>query len=37
VGVYVGGGKFIGAQNSSTGVVERPLNYDQPTGAVRVL
>ncbi|WP_344568033.1 C40 family peptidase [Streptomyces axinellae] len=37
VGVYVGGGKFIGAQNSSTGVVERPLSYDQPTGAVRVL
>jgi len=37
VGVYVGGGKFIGAQNSSTGVVEKPLSYDQPTGAVRVL
>ncbi|MDT0456280.1 NlpC/P60 family protein [Streptomyces sp. DSM 41527] len=37
VGVYVGGGKFIGAQNSSTGIVERPLDYDMPTGAVRVL
>ncbi|MBR7672057.1 C40 family peptidase [Streptomyces daliensis] len=37
VGVYVGGGKFIGAQNSSTGVVERDLSYDQPSGAVRVL
>ncbi|MEU2607975.1 C40 family peptidase [Streptomyces albus] len=37
VAVYVGGGKFIGAQNSSTGVVERPMSYDQPTGAVRVL
>ncbi|MFG2890067.1 NlpC/P60 family protein [Streptomyces sp. Pv4-95] len=37
VGVYVGDGNFIGAQNSSTGIVERPLDYDQPTGAVRVL
>ncbi|KUJ65916.1 glycoside hydrolase [Streptomyces albus subsp. albus] len=37
VAVYVGGGNFIGAQNSSTGVVERPLSYDPPTGAVRVL
>jgi cell wall-associated NlpC family hydrolase len=37
VGVYVGGGKFIGAQNSSTGVVEKPLDYDPPSGAVRVL
>jgi cell wall-associated NlpC family hydrolase len=37
VGVYVGGGNFVGAQNSSTGVVERPLSYDPPTGAVRVL
>ncbi|MBO3674512.1 C40 family peptidase [Streptomyces sp. NEAU-YJ-81] len=37
VGVYVGGGNFIGAQNSSTGIVERPLDYDMPTGAVRVL
>ncbi|RNF82317.1 C40 family peptidase [Streptomyces botrytidirepellens] len=37
VGVYIGDGKFIGAQNPSTGIVERPLDYDQPTGAVRVL
>ncbi|MEF3118860.1 C40 family peptidase [Streptomyces chrestomyceticus] len=37
VGVYVGNGNFIGAQNSSTGIVERPLSYSQPTGAVRVL
>ncbi|MFI7100066.1 C40 family peptidase [Streptomyces sp. NPDC050161] len=37
VGVYVGNGNFIGAQNPSTGIVERPLSYDQPTGAVRVL
>ncbi|WP_411141715.1 C40 family peptidase [Streptomyces sp. x-80] len=37
VAIYIGGGKFIGAQNSSTGVVERPLSYSQPTGAVRVL
>ncbi|MEU7424354.1 C40 family peptidase [Streptomyces sp. NPDC040750] len=37
VGVYVGDGMFVGAQNPSTGVVERPLSYDPPTGAVRVL
>ncbi|WP_079189255.1 C40 family peptidase [Streptomyces kebangsaanensis] len=37
VGVYVGNGMFVGAQNSSTGVVERPLSYDPPSGAVRVL
>ncbi|MYY06450.1 MULTISPECIES: C40 family peptidase [unclassified Streptomyces] len=37
VGIYVGGGQFVGAQNSSTGVVQRPLSYDMPTGAVRVL
>ncbi|MFJ3662225.1 C40 family peptidase [Streptomyces sp. NPDC090119] len=37
VGVYVGDGMFVGAQNPSSGVVERPLSYDQPTGAVRVL
>ncbi len=37
VGVYIGGGKFIGAQNSSTGVVEKDLDYDPPSGAVRVL
>ncbi|MEU5427737.1 NlpC/P60 family protein [Streptomyces olivoreticuli] len=37
VAVYVGGGKFIGAQNPSAGVVERDLSYDMPTGAVRVM
>ncbi|MEU8783219.1 C40 family peptidase [Streptomyces sp. NPDC048637] len=37
VAIYIGDGKFIGAQNSSTGIVERPLDYDMPTGAVRVL
>lgn len=37
VAVYVGGGMFVGAQNPSTGVVERPLSYDPPSGAVRVL
>ncbi|MER5360426.1 C40 family peptidase [Streptomyces sp. NPDC002785] len=37
VGVYVGGGEFVGAQNSGTGVVQRPLSYDPPSGAVRVL
>lgn len=37
VGVYVGGGQFVGAQNSSTGVVQRSLDYDPPSGAVRVL
>ncbi|MFD7863948.1 C40 family peptidase [Streptomyces sp. NPDC057682] len=37
VGIYVGNGQFVGAQNSSTGVVQRPLSYDMPTGAVRVL
>lgn len=36
VGVYVGDGKFIGAQNSSTGVVEKSLDYDPPSGAVRL-
>ncbi|WFB08030.1 NlpC/P60 family protein [Streptomyces sp. LX-29] len=37
VAVYIGDGKFIGAQNPSTGIVERDLSYDMPTGAVRVL
>ncbi|MGW0082606.1 C40 family peptidase [Streptomyces sp. NPDC003393] len=37
VAVYVGDGMFVGAQNSSTGIVEKPLSYDPPTGAVRVL
>ncbi|MFG2299156.1 C40 family peptidase [Streptomyces sp. NPDC048603] len=37
VAIYVGGGKFVGAQNPRTGIVERSLSYDRPTGAVRVL
>ncbi|WP_406862459.1 C40 family peptidase [Streptomyces sp. HUAS MG47] len=37
VAIYVGGGKFVGAQNPSTGVVERSLDWDQPSGAVRIL
>lgn len=37
VAIYVGGGKFVGAQNPSTGIVERSLSYDRPSGAVRVL
>ncbi|MFJ4920101.1 C40 family peptidase [Streptomyces sp. NPDC088725] len=36
-GIYVGGGQFIGAQNSSTGVVQKSLDWDPPSGAVRVL
>ncbi|MYS11614.1 glycoside hydrolase [Streptomyces sp. SID6041] len=37
VAIYVGGGKYVGAQNSSTGVVERSLDWDTPSGAVRLL
>lgn len=37
VGVYVGGGQFVGAQNSSTGVVQKSLDYDPPSGAVRLV
>lgn len=37
VGIYVGGGQFVGAQNAGTGVVQRSLDYDPPSGAVRVL
>ncbi|MFE9406764.1 C40 family peptidase [Streptomyces sp. NPDC006530] len=37
VAIYVGGGKFVGAQNPSSGVVERSLDYDAPSGAVRIL
>ncbi|MBQ1111961.1 C40 family peptidase [Streptomyces anulatus] len=37
VAIYVGGGEFVGAQNSNTGTVQRSLDYDRPTGAVRVL
>lgn len=31
VAVYVGDGMFVGAQNPSTGVAEKPLSYDPPT------
>ncbi|MDQ0794675.1 C40 family peptidase [Streptomyces sp. B1I3] len=37
VGIYIGDGQFVGAQNSSTGVVQKSLDYDPPSGAVRVL
>ncbi|MFZ4271226.1 C40 family peptidase [Streptomyces arboris] len=37
VAIYVGDGQFVGAQNSSTGTVQRSMNYDRPSGAVRVL
>ncbi|MFI8518886.1 C40 family peptidase [Streptomyces sp. NPDC085481] len=37
VAIYVGGGKYVGAQNTSTGVVERSLDWDMPSGAVRLL
>ncbi|MFI8436548.1 C40 family peptidase [Streptomyces sp. NPDC079020] len=37
VAVYIGGGQFVGAQNSNTGTVQRSMDYDRPTGAVRVL
>ncbi|MFH8881339.1 C40 family peptidase [Streptomyces californicus] len=37
VAIYVGGGQFVGAQNSGTGTVQRSMDYDRPTGAVRVL
>ncbi|MGW6564515.1 C40 family peptidase [Streptomyces sp. NPDC054975] len=37
VAIYVGGGMYVGAQNPSTGVVERSLDWDMPSGAVRIL
>ncbi|WP_049564643.1 C40 family peptidase [Streptomyces sp. SBT349] len=37
VAVYTGDGTFIGAQNPSSGVVQQTLDWDPPTGAVRVL
>jgi peptidoglycan DL-endopeptidase CwlO len=37
VAVYVGDGKFVGAENPSSGVVEHDLSWDPPSGAVRVL
>jgi cell wall-associated NlpC family hydrolase/biotin carboxyl carrier protein len=35
VGIYVGNGKFVGAQNPTSDVVEHSLDYSQPTGATR--
>ncbi|MEW1718479.1 C40 family peptidase [Streptomyces sp. NPDC093109] len=35
--IYIGDGQFIGAQNPSKGVVQASLDYDPPSGAVRVL
>ncbi|MFI8105930.1 C40 family peptidase [Streptomyces sp. NPDC086023] len=37
VALYIGGGKFVGAQNPSAGVAERTLDYDRPAGAVRLV
>ena len=38
VAIYVGGGKYVGAQNPSSGVAEHPLNWGgSPSGAVRFL
>ncbi|MGC5041635.1 C40 family peptidase, partial [Streptomyces sp. DT190] len=31
--LYVGDGKFVGAQNPSTGIAEKDLSWDPPTGA----
>jgi resuscitation-promoting factor RpfA len=36
VAVYIGNGRFIGAQNPGSGVVEHELGYSQPTGARRL-
>ncbi|WP_093836556.1 C40 family peptidase [Streptomyces aidingensis] len=36
VALYIGGGQFVGAQNSGTGVVTRSLDWDTPTGALRL-
>lgn len=37
VGVYIGGGQFLAAQNPSKGVVIEPMSYDEPDFATRVL
>lgn len=37
VAIYVGGGKYVGAQNPSSGVVEHTMDWDTPSGAVRIL
>ena len=36
VAVYVGGGRFVGAQNPSVGVVEQDLSWSPPSGALRL-
>ncbi|MBB0228122.1 C40 family peptidase [Streptomyces calidiresistens] len=36
VAIYVGDGRFVGAQNPSTGVVEQDLSWSQPSGAIRI-
>ncbi|MQS06636.1 glycoside hydrolase [Streptomyces sp. IF17] len=36
VAIYVGNGRFVGAQNPSTGVVEQDLSWSQPSGAIRI-
>ncbi|WP_225803261.1 C40 family peptidase [Streptomyces sp. NK15101] len=37
VAIYVGGGQYVGAQNPSSGVVQHSLDWDTPSGAVRIL
>jgi cell wall-associated NlpC family hydrolase len=36
VAVHVGDGRYVGAQNPSTGVAEHDLSWSPPTGAIRV-
>ncbi|MCE7078924.1 C40 family peptidase [Streptomyces sp. ST2-7A] len=36
VAIYVGNGRFVGAQNPSTGVVEQDMSWSQPSGAIRI-
>ncbi|WP_165990315.1 C40 family peptidase, partial [Streptomyces sp. YIM 98790] len=36
VALYVGDGQFVGAQNPGTGVVTRSLDWDTPSGALRL-
>lgn len=37
VALYAGAGEFIGAQNPLTGIIEHALDFDPPSGAVRIL
>ncbi|SEC75571.1 C40 family peptidase [Streptomyces sp. TLI_105] len=37
VAIYVGGGQYVGAQNPSSGVVQHSMDWDTPSGAVRIL